>query len=348
MAEETITISEEVVVEDKGFSTDGLSSQEVDMAKEHGLVIEPKEEDDKSGDEKESDKEEDKPEGDDDGEHKEQPEVESEDNKDEVKPTYEDVEKDENNLKKYNKNEQALYWRSKNDRRKKQKAVRDLEEFKAASELNQVRNSANGNKLKKITEALGGDVTVEQLQAIIGDMAEKKDTDPMTKADYQQMQAESSAEAKRNNSLQADKVYRISSAEEIGKSKYDNFTQLTTLAQEVVTNDVSGAYSGVLEDAFFNKEIDEEQLVERVVAIAKLNPKYGKSEPSVEKEVKNDDVTRAINNSKKKVSSASMGSKGGNRTVNYNELTIEDAAKLTTTQWQKLPDKVRDRLLGKT
>ena len=92
-----------------------------------------------------------------------------------------------------------------------------------------------------------------------------------------------------------------------------------------------------------DKNIDETEIVDFVVDIAKLNKNYGKAtEPNP---VDKDKVDRAIKNSKKKVSSASVSGGGGRRTVDEDDLTIEDAKSLSITQWSKLKESTRKRLL---
>jgi hypothetical protein len=81
----------------------------------------------------------------------------------------------------------------------------------------------------------------------------------------------------------------------------------------------------------------------KVVTIAKLSSKYGKESASVEKK---ESVEKVIDNSKKKVSSASIGSSGGRRTIVEDDLTVEDAARLSADQWTRLSQQTRKRILG--
>lgn len=317
--------------EPTAFAVDGLLPEEVEMAKEHGLLkeVEEKSKEDlrtkDDGSEKETD------------EHEEQPEPEAEeDTSEEVKtdekeekvgehPTFDDVEKDEGKLKKYNKNEQALYWKWKTDKKKKQAAIREKEELRAKYELDKVRGISLAQKIEKIQEALKGEVTVEQLQSIIGEKIEEP------------------KEEKEDKSAEIERAERIELTEKIGNSRYDNFEELTQLAAEVVQT--KKTYQKALEAAFTDPNLDESDLVEEVVALAKLHPNYGKKEePKSEKKTEDTKVDRAIKNSKKKISSAAVGS-GTKRNISPEDLTVDDAAKLSPEQWSKLPDRVRERLL---
>ena len=357
--ENKVEIEEVSQPEPTAFATKGLLPEEIEMAKTHGLIEEEKV-DDKSKERTKDDGSESSEKGSED-EHTERTESETEEDtgseedketedKDgegeekEVKPTFEDVEKDENSLKQYNPNEQALYWKWKADKKKRQNAQKEAEELRAKFELNQVKDSAYKIKLKKISDALRGEsVTVEALQSIIGEQQTEDGSTPITKSDLERIEAEKEERQKAEERLNQQRAERIKLAEEIGKSKYNNFDDLTDLARKVVESDKSGTYKDILQAAFADDNIDEENLVERVVTLAKLHPEFGKKK-SPEKSEKTD-VDRAIKNSKKKISSAAVGHGGGKRTISYDDLTVEDAARLSTDQWRELPEEVRHKLL---
>jgi hypothetical protein len=357
--ENTIEIEdaiEEGSQEEEKFSIEGLIPEEVEMAKRHGLVEEEKDgkkqhgEASTSGDEsgasnKESSKESSDKEGEQDSEQEEESsKVGLVDN-----PTFEDVDNNKDNLKKYNPNEQALYWKYKSDKKKRQAAEEKLKEYESSIELNKVKELAYKNKVEKIQSLLGNeDLTVEQIQAIIaGEASANNDNSrPVTFADLESMKSKEVEESKTVKAEQAAYNDRVSTAEEIGKSKYgENFEVYTTLAQEVMANDKTGMYQKMLGDSFNDSDIDEVELVERVVTVAKLSPKFGKDVETTSESSENSNATRAIKNSKKKPSSASIASSGSKRNVSYADLTVEDAARLTTKQWNKIPKEHRDRLL---
>ena len=343
--ENTVEIEEVSTPEPSAFATHGLLPEEIEMAEKHGLVAGNTGE--KENNQESSEKKVDESSKEKDGKHKEstEPETEDSEEKEEEVKTFEDVEKNEDKLKKFNPNEQALYWKWKSDKKKKQSAVKEAEEWKARYELNTVKESAKDIKLRKISEALQSDnLTVEALQAIIGETAETK-SKPLTEADLEKREAEKALKEKEVSESTKERAERIDTAEKIGKSKYENFEELTSLANELVASDKTGMYKDVLQASFLDKDLDESELVERVVTIAKLNPKYGK--PKSDETEEKTDIDRAIKNSKKKISSASVGSGGGKRTISHDDLTPDEAAKLTTDEWRKLPEKVRKRLLMK-
>ena len=81
---------------------------------------------------------------------------------------------------------------------------------------------------------------------------------------------------------------------------------------------------------------------DEIVHIAKLHPKFQEVSNSVDPENK-EKVEKAVKNSKKKVSSASITGSGGSRTVNENDLTCEQIGKLSVAQYSKLSKKTRIR-----
>jgi hypothetical protein len=333
--QEGIEVPEVTEAEPTAFATHGLLPQEVEMAKEHGLVEEESKEVD------ESSKEEEKK----DDEHEEQPEAKTEDSEEEEPKTFDEVEKDEGGLKKFNPNEQALYWKWKSDKKKKQAAVKELEEYRSNHELSSIKEKS---KLNKIAEALGNEnVTVEQLQAIIGVNAEKGEDAPLTKSDLKEIEAEKEAQQKQLSNAEGERRDRIETAENIGNSKYgkEEFEELTRLTTELVNSKQGKTYKKLLETSFEDKDTSEEEIVEQIATLAKLNPDYGKESDVAKKATPETDADRAIKNSKKKISSATVGSGSGKTTVSEDDITVDQAATLTPGQWNKLKSATRKRLL---
>jgi len=308
---------------ESGFDVEGLSGGEVELAKEHGFI---KEEED--------------------GEHKEQPEPESEEDsesesgevekeeeveeKDDVPPTFDDIEKDEKLIDKYNKNEKALYWKWKTDKHKRQEAQKEVETLR--DKLKEaVDSGVSGKKLDKIKELLDNPdtLTVESLQGVLNEevKVEKKD-DELDNA----------------KEIQNKVAIKAQFAEKIGSAKYDNFDAISKLAKEIIQSDKSLTYQKLIDDSFLNDDVDENMLVERVISIARMSPKFNEVMNQVKPENK-EKVDRVITNSKKKPSSASVSGASGKRIISESELTVDQAEKLSRTQWNKLREETKERLL---
>ena len=337
-----LEISEPIVEEnitEETFNEEGLIPEEIAMAKEHGLIKDKKEKED--------------------GEHKVDTGTETEDNpevKEKVKeeevenPTFDDVEKKEDLIEKYNPNEKALYWKWKSDKKKRQVAEQEREEFKAKYELDSVKNISSKNKLDKIKSALegGGEITIETLQSIIdGQEATKDDGDrPLTKKDLEEIESAKATERERLEKRTKQVEERLTSIENIGKTKHPEFDKISDLAQEITRADKSGTYQKILTEAFVDLEMDEDEVIDRIVTLAKLSPKFKDVGKVVSPEDK-EKADRVLKNSKKQINSASLTPKGNKRAVSEDDLTVDDAAQLSTDQWLKLKDSTRQRLLGK-
>lgn len=302
--------------EDTGLE---LSAGEIEIAKKHGL-IKGEEEKKEEGIEIE------------DGEHKEQSDTKAKDKEEkEVEtPTFEQVEEDEKLISKYSKNEKALYWKWKTDKSKRQEAQ------KKVNELNEklkeaVDSGVSGKKLEKIKELLKNpdSLTIESLQAVLDEKIEPEKKDN---------------ELDNAQAIQQKVALKAQFAEKIGSSKYDNFDKISNLAKEVILADASKTYQKLIDESFLNDDVDENMLVERVVSIARMSPKFNDVMNQVDPEAKAN-ANRVIENSKKKVSSASVTGASGKRIISESELTPELAAKLTTQQWNKLKPETRQRIL---
>jgi len=315
--EPTVEITEEIGSSEQEFSVEGLSEQEVVLAKKHGLVKEEETVEVK------------------DGEHEEQPEPDGKDKpaekKEEIEnPTFEQVEADEKLVDKYGKNEKALYWKWKTDKHKRQEAQNEAKELR--DKLKEaVDSGVSGKKLEKIKELLKNpdSLTIEALTAAIDEHIEP---------------AKKENELDNAQAIQQKVAIKAQFAEKIGSAKYDKFNEISNLAKEVIQADTSKTYQKLIDESFLNDEVDENMLVERVVNIARMSPKFNDVVNKVAPEAK-EKASRVIENSNKKVSSASITGASGKRIVSEAELTVEQAIRLSTEQWNKLRPDTRKRIL---
>lgn len=318
-ADEQIVIDEsEPAIEqvEEQFEIEGLSDSEVELAKKHGFIKEEKK----------------------DVEHKEKPisktisesKDETKEKVEEDKPSFDKVEEDEKLLENYNKNEKALYWKWKTDKHKRQEAQKEANELK--EKLKTVADSGiSGKKLERIKELLKNpeSLTIESLQGVLDEKIEpeKKDND-LDNAEV----------------IQKRVAVKAQFAEKIGNAQYDNFDAISNLAKEVILADRSKTYQKLIDESFLNDDVDENMLVERVVSIARMSPKFNDVVNKVKPEDK-EKANRVIENSKKKTSSASVSGASGKRIISESELTVEQATKLSTEQWNRLKPTTRERIL---
>lgn len=311
--EDKPTVEIEDVVEsatEPEIDISGLSEKEVEMGKTQGTIKEEKKD-----------------------EHKELPKPETkEDPKAEEHPTFEDVEKDEAKLKKYNKNEQGLYFKWKVDKVKRQNSQKERDDARAEAEIEKVKHIAIKQKLDKLRENLrsGKELTTEDVLKMIGDEEKSSEELPVKKDSTEALKEKISIKAQL--------------AEKIGTTLHEHFTEYAKLAKEVIAEDTSGDYQRLIDQAFISDDVDENMLVERIVRIAKLSDKFQTIGKSVSPE-KKEEAERVIKNSEKKTSSAAVAKAGGKRVVSEDELTVAEASKLSTEQWGKLSDRTRKRIL---
>lgn len=282
--------------------------------------------------------------------------------------TFEATEKDETKLiKNYNSNEQALYWKWKHDKKERQEAQaeRDLSfvrEKALKGELEKIRNDhgLSAEKLARINKVLTGpadEITVEALQEIIASESKKVDDKdkPLTVKDLEALQEKQKKDSDEKAKEETYLVSRIKDAEDFGKTKFgEDYDNIMAQAQEVLDGKVDlpsiidlKSLSTKLVEAIKSKDVELETVAEYVTGLAKLNPKFGKpKETSSVKKETNDNIDRILKNDAKQKTSASVGGGNGRRVVSYDDLTAEDASKMTTDQWRALPAVVRQRLLA--
>jgi len=351
-AAEEIVKQPEITLED----ISGLSTKEREMALKSGLVKEKKEGENK--DSKKEEKAEDKKEA-----------------TDAEKKSFEDMEKNEDKLGEFTKREQALYFKWKSDKKERQKAQaeRDLVTIKEKTLREELAKSREAGelthtKLKKINDLLTGDpddITIEAIQDILQEQVSKKEEEkeeekPLTKKDL--LDIEKAKEEKQKQIAETSKqfVKRMTDLEEYGKTKFENYDEIIDCANEVINGkieiddvvdhkEIAQKFIKLIEDP----DVDEEQVAAYVLRIAKKNPKFGKKTeesktPEKGKETKkitDGDIDKIVKNAGKSSTSTSVSGGGsGRRVVNVNDISLEDASKLSLDEYMKLPKETRERL----
>lgn len=325
-----IEIEEEVEQEENNedFDIEGLSNGELELAKESGLYKELEENENADNKQSETKTEED---NEDDSKEKEKEINKDPDNFEEMENV---LNKDEKKFHEtFTPNQKALYFKAKVEKKKRQEIKKENEELnKKIKELQS--SSGSKKKLDKIKELLENNsdsLTIEQLQAIISTKEEIEEKIELN-------------EDKTKETIAS----RIVLAEQIGKGQYNNFNNICNLAGEIFKS--KPRYQKQFDEMVADSNIDETEIVDFVVDIAKLNKDYGKEKVSQEAKEK---VNRVLKNSKKKISSASIGGSSGKRIISEDELTcaqVQYKAKTLSSEeynkfWEKLSEKTKTRLL---
>lgn len=302
-----------------------LSTAELEIAKEHGLISEEKPEE-KSEKSEESGEDED-----------EDTKTEEEDEKKDVEKTSEEdkTEKpeEEEETRDYNANEKALYFKQKRERNKRQKAESERDHEK-------LKRQHLETKLDGIEARLNNMET--------GEIDEDDDNERfVTKAELREMrenERKQLTEEQRRQLEQAQEIQeRVKGQELDARAKYDDFDNAIELAQKVIKEKEAFAIA-------LKAEVSKEDgnVAELAYEIGKTHPDYGKTKSKPENKTKNKDtVNKIIKNANKKSSSAKLGGGAGrgSRKVTEDELTPEDAVRMSAGQFDKLSRETRERLL---
>lgn len=271
--------------------------------------------------------------------------------KKEVKPsTFEEMDaiKEKNPAefhKNFSSNEKAIYFKLKGEKRARQEAQKELEDIKTKVEFSEVQSKSAKATLERIKAALDNpdNLTVEQLKEIVEGtkkVEEVEEDKPLTKKTFEEIERkkrEEQVRAEREREFIEDKQFRT---EALGRELYTDFEDKVKQAMEVVSGDASGFYQERLQHTLKDKNSDEHQLIDLVVKIASLNPKSLKSESKQS----NPKAERIANNANKQSTSANIGSSGTNKSKSHEELTVEDAGRMSLSEWSKLPKEVRERI----
>lgn len=334
-----IEVPEDVVetAETTEVSTEGLSADEVKLAEKHGIVKKDKPAD--KADDKDEDDIDDFPENKDkNGGDAKDDEAEDLEDKTPSEAADDDLdpEKESNLLAGYNKNEKTLYWKAKRERIKRQDAQRTTEhtQIKLAAAERELAALKKGKETDKDDDVLPEDeddsavLTVGQLKKMKAKERQEAE-EARVAADQQQVQT----------------IKRLEAQEAEFKVDHPDFDEISDLAREMIDQDP--VYAEMMLRAAADPK---KNAAEVVYKIGKLHPDYVPGQPAkkVEKEVKNP-ADKAIKNSDKRQTSASISNGGGGRrVVSEDDLTIADAAKLSETQYRNLKPATRERLLRET
>lgn len=238
-------------------------------------------------------------------------------------------EKEEALVKDFNANEKKLYWERKKERIKRQEAQRE-------KELTAIQLAAAKRELELLKTG--------QLKSVEESKEEEQQFDEdderiMTVGEFKRMQKAKAEEAEKTNAQAQAIIKRVEVQEVEAKAKYADYDDVTLLAAEMIKT--NKAYARVLAEAANDPN---ENVAEVAYNIGRLHPKYGKTvEPLKKAETKQ--IDRAIKNSEKRVTSASVSGGGGKSSVSEADLSVEDVANMSAAQYGKLSKETRDRIL---
>lgn len=285
-------------------------------------------------------------------------------------------EQEKEHVTKWNSNERAMYFERKKERSKRQsaQAERDFERAKRISlerENEQLRKSA---ELKKEEGSQDESADIDRLLDVEDKKKPeiKKDEKPLTEKDLEEREAkkkhdetEEKAKARVINS-------KLDEMELEAKSKYEDLDPTLNLATDLFKKAESKELGKIFKDkaqvdlvigkmkewaeASLNILSDNAvNLTELAYEIGQLHPNYKNSEEKgAEKETDkgeqlSDDKLRKLEESgRKQKTSASISGAGGRVDEFDEELSYQQLKSMKQDDWKNLPQKIRDKALGKT
>lgn len=239
-------------------------------------------------------------------------------------------EKEESLVKNFNANEKKLYWERKKERIKRQEAQRE-------KELTAIQLAAAKREIELLKN--GQPKSVEESKEEETQEVDEDDERIMTVGEFKRMQKAKAEEAEKVNAQAQSIIKRVEVQEVEAKAKYADYDEVTKLAAEMIKTNKS--YARVLAQAANDPD---ENVAEVAYNIGRLHPKYGKT-AKAEPKAETKQIDRAIKNSEKRVTSASVSGGGGKSAISEADLSVEDVAKMSATEYGKLSKETRDRIL---
>lgn len=329
----------------------GVSAAEIELAKKNNMIAEPEKK--KEGEEKAGEQ---KPEDDPEAE-KPKSEFENVGDREKTELMFEKMLRDPEYEKKMleglkpGDRVHGTYFKMKAERQKRQtlEIQSEQERLKIKSQEKEIE------KLRKQVEELGSKEELDEF----GNPKPKKEIieEESEEAKQEKVKAEN---AQRNEIVKA----KLAEFEVDAKSRYEDYDKAVELTADILQN-IDKIFESTREKARISHKLTELLWATRnadkfkdgeygpadmAYEIGRLHPDYKAPNADGDKNGKQDSglpaekAARAIENSKKRTS-ASISSGTSKRVVTYEDLTLEDAARMPPDQYRKLPKEVRERLL---
>ena len=303
----------------------------------------------------------------------------------EVSEAFDDPEKEAALLEGYNKNEKGLYHKMKAATRKRQAAESERDhtrlKLKAEAEKSarlekelELARTKPGEKAPPAKAEPKLDIFGNPIEAeIVVDDKEK----PLTRKDIEEIEAEKAKKKEKEDADEKEKTERaqrivgiLNDQQAEAQVRYEGFDKELELAVEIMQA------GDKLEDMFPNKRDQgkaRKLIVDFVYAsrnadklsnedynatdiaheMAQMHPKYGKTDggsatPQVNGAIDTKKAEKILENAGKRGSSASLASGGAKKFVPYEEMTVEQLAALSDSEFRKVPKQVQEKFLRET
>lgn len=348
----------------------GFAPAEVEAAKKHGLIADDKEppkpadgtappEDKKTGDEPETPP---------------TPEpYKKGDRRAELAFLEKNPEKEDEVINDYSPSEKAMYFLRKSEKHKRQRIEIERDQVviqKRALEQRVTELEAQAKTTGNTDTPKGDDLDS------LGDEG-LDDEKPLTASDLDRIEkekAEKSRKAREDNEAQARRAAQALTEQEAeARARYTDFEEATKHTEEILKAIKTNTFDELVPDARQRDKIAR-KVQEFVTAAAnadrftesqynavdigyelgKLHPGFGKKQPDPAngkngkqengEPLSPETVDRMVHNANRRGSSAALNGGGSRRVISVKDITLEQAAALSLSDFRKLPKDVRERL----
>jgi len=274
-------------------------------------------------------------------------------------------------------NGKTLYWAQKKERQKRQKVEQDAtEKLKAKDiEIAELRAKVEADQKirskRKEVDPLGlhDDEETEESEKPKVDIPE--DEKPLNRKDLEEIEAEKKKKLEEAQEARYARASEIKEALEFqqleAKERYEDFDASLDSAREILKAVNEGSLDKMFADpkqrsriirkvqeihsAYANADTFGEgdfNAADMTYELGKEHPEFGKPSFTDENDegVHPEKSERVLKNASRRGSSAALNG-GGSRRVALDDLTMEQASRLSIEEFSKLPKHIREKLLGK-
>lgn len=333
---------EENLLTESEMKEGGFSPQEIEMAKKQNILKKPE---DKPKVEVKKDEE-----------KKETPKTEVLN----IEEIESDPVKEQEHIRDFNANEKALYFRQKKERQKRQKAEAERDQLAIKVKYLEEKKKNEEGETPKEDGLSFEDILKEDNPA---------DEDrPLTLKDLKKLQEENEKKLKEDSEKKQERAAvlqeKLQDLETNAKEKYEDFDNVADLTTDILKNAdklFADDKKTLAKVKFKVNEFlratanadqfsaDEYNPADMCYEIGLMHPNYGKDNANKGKQddgLTIDQIKKIERNASRRSSASLDGGGGGSKTVvSMKDITLEQAARLPTAQFMKLPKEVRERLL---
>lgn len=272
----------------------------------------------------------------------------------------------------------GLYFDKKKERKKRQNAEAERDQILLQNKLYQKELEESKKRIADIEARLSAkpkdkDGKDGDLDFLLDDDKPKEGKDandkPLTHADLERIEKEKAEKAEKERRESKEKALAISRKLDVlqidAKSRYQDWDAVTDLANEIIKSpekvfgnnqkQITKARQKVITLMYMIENVDafkdgDYNATDVAYEIGQLHPNYKPANSNGSKNAERDrtltpEQLKKIEENSRRTSSASLADGGADETVSVNDITPEQAARLSTAEFQRLPKDVRERLL---